>query len=369
MTIVGGEKPIRVGVVGTGSWATAAHIPGYQACRGVEVAAVCSRSRERGEGVARDFGIPRVFTSVEDMLAAGGLDLISIVTPDDAHFPEASAAIAAGLHVLCEKPLARTVAEAEALAQAAREAGVLTKVGFTLRYAPSAIRLAELVRDGAIGEPYLMEVFLQNGQFLSPTAPHHWKMTREHAGGGAVVEYGIHAFDLARSVFGDVARVCATGRTFVRQRPLPDGSGTGAVDVDDSCAWLMEFASGAHGVAHAGWAIAGRPPGLDLRVFGSNGAVACVLSDDLPGSESLSVADADGQRFVPAEVPERLRAPLPPSEQWPLRFHQNLIRHFVEEIRTGSGRVPTFEDGVAAQRLLGAALASMAEDRWVRIPG
>jgi predicted dehydrogenase len=360
-----GERQIRVGVVGTGSWARVAHIPGFQACLGVEVHAVCSRSQERGEEVARTFGIPRVFTTIQNMLSAGELDLVSIVTPDDCHFAEASAAIAAGRHVLCEKPLARTVAEAEALAEAARSAGVLTKVGFTLRYAPAVIRLGELVRGGAIGTPYLMELFLQNGQFLNPTTPHHWKMTREHAGGGAVVEYGIHAFDLARSLFGDVARVCAEGRTFVPQRPLPTGSGTAEVDVDDSCVWLMEFANGAHGVAHAGWTIAGRPPGLELRVFGSRGALACVLSEDLPGCESLSFANAAEQRFEPVEIPARLQSPLPTTENWPLRFHQNLIGHFVDEIRAGASRAPTFEDGVAAQRLLEAAHVSMAEDRWV----
>src|SRR5215213_3428359 len=135
MTSEQGQR-LRVGVVGTGHWATEAHIPGFQACPGVEVTAISSRGRERGAEVARRFAIPRIYQSAEEMVAAGNLDLVSIVTPDDCHAAEATSAIAAGLNVLCEKPLARTYAEARAMTEAAAAAGVLTKVGFTLRYAP-----------------------------------------------------------------------------------------------------------------------------------------------------------------------------------------------------------------------------------------
>jgi predicted dehydrogenase len=275
------------------------------------------------------------------------------------------AAIEAGLHVLCEKPLARTLPDALAMSEAAGAAGVLTKVGFTLRYAPAVMRLKELVENGTIGRPYLLQMFLQNGQFLDPAKPRHWKMTREHAGAGAIVEYGIHGLDLARWLLGEPRRVCAAGRTFIPERPLPDGTGTVAIDVDDSCAWLMEFASGALGVAHAGWATIGRAPGLELRVFGDNGAARCVLADDLPGSESLHLATAAEQRFVPAEIPDRLQTPLPPSEPWWRRFHHNLILHFVEEIRVNRSSPPTFEDGARAQAALAAVIASMQDGRWV----
>ena len=243
--------------------------------------------------------------------------------------------------------------------------GVLTKVGFTLRYAPAVMRLKELVDDGTIGRPYMLQMFLQNGQFLDPATPRHWKMTREQAGAGAVVEYGIHGLDLARWLLGEPTRVCATGRTLIPERLLADGSGPVPIDVEDSCAWLMEFAGGALGVAHAGWATVGRAPGLELRVYGANGAARCVLADDLPGSESLQVAAATDQRFLPAAIPDRLQTPLPLSEPWWRRFHQNLIRHFVDEIRTGTGAAPTFADGARDQAVLEAVITSMHEGRWV----
>jgi predicted dehydrogenase len=361
------EAPLRVGVVGTGHWAVEAHIPGFRACPGVEVAAICSRSLERGETVAHALGIPRVYTSVPAMVTAERLDLVSIVTPDDCHAEEATAAIRAGLHVLCEKPLARTVAEAGQMAEAATAAGVLTKVGFTMRYAPAVMRLRELVASGELGTPYLINLFLQNGQFLDPRKPRHWKMTREHAGAGAVVEYGIHGLDLVRWLLGDVTRVSAAGRTLIPERPLPDGQGTARIDVEDSCAWLMEFANGALGVCHAGWATVGRAPGLEIRVYGSRGAAQIVLTDDLPGSKSLRVATAEDQRFVPAPIPDHLATPMPETEPWWRRFHHNLIQHFVDEVRGGVAAPPSFADGVAAQRLLDAVVTAMTEECWVRI--
>jgi predicted dehydrogenase len=360
-------KQLRVGVVGAGHWAAEAHIPGFQACDGATVAAVCDTGQATAERVAKAAGIPRVYSSVETMLSAEALDLVSIVTPDDAHAEQAMAALAAGLHVLCEKPLARTAAQARAVAGAARASPVHTKVGFTMRYAPAVRRLQELVAEGGIGTPYLFQCFIQNGQFLDPAKPRHWKMMREHAGGGAIVEYGIHALDLARWLMGEVDRVCAAGRTLIPERPLPGGAGTARIDVDDSCGWLMEFANGALGVCHAGWATVGRAPGLEIRVYGSGGAAQVVLSDDLPGSEALRVASATEQRFEAVAIPDRLATPLPVASLWYRRFHHNLIHTFVDEIRHGRVAAPTFEDGAQAQALLDAVVTAMAERRWVSL--
>src|SRR4051794_41061869 len=114
----------QVGVVGAGSWARAAHIPGFQACPEVDLVALCDVDRELARRVAAERGIPRVYASAAEMLAQESLDLVSIVTPDDAHLADAGAVIAVGAHVLCEKPLATTVADARALAEAAAAAGV-----------------------------------------------------------------------------------------------------------------------------------------------------------------------------------------------------------------------------------------------------
>jgi predicted dehydrogenase len=139
------------------------------------------------------------------------------------------------------------------------------------------------------------------------------------------------------------------------------------VDVDDSAAWLMEFHGGAIGTCHASWATVGRPPGLEVRVFGSHGAVRCLLSDDLPNAEGLWLAGVDGH-FVPAEISPSLADQIPQHGAWWFRWPAHLIRTFVAEIDAQKTVGPTFDDGAAAQEILAALLISMRERRWVDLP-
>jgi predicted dehydrogenase len=362
----GQGRCLRVGIVGAGYWAREAHVPGFRACPEVDLVAICDVDHARAERVALDAGIPRWYGTVDELLAAVRVDLISIVTPDDAHPADVRAAIAAGAHILCEKPLAVTAEDARALANEASAAGIRTKVGFTFRFAPTVMRLRELVAAGELGEPQLFTAFQQNGQFLDPMRPFHWKMNPARTSGGAIVVFGVHTIDLARWIIGDVGRVCATGRTLIPKRPRPEG-GTARVEVDDSTAWLMEFASGAIGICHAGWATVGRPPGLELRVFGSRGAAEVFLSDEAPGDEALLVAGPDGH-FHPPEMPSRLYKHLPDLGAWWRAWPGHLIRRFVAEIVSGAPPLgPTFSDGARAQELLEAVTTSMRERRWVDV--
>lgn len=357
---------LRVGIIGTGRWATIAHIPGFRACDDVEIVAIASRSRERGEATAREFGIAHVYTSAAEMVADAALDIVSVVTEDDKHLEDAGAAISAGIHVLCEKPLAVSPLDAQRLADAADAASLRTMVGFTMRFAPALMRLKELIVSGALGEPHLIMAFQQNGQFLDPQKSYHWKMDAERNGGGAVVEYGIHTLDITRWLMGDVARINATGRTIVPERSAP-GGGMADVTADDSTIWMMEFASRATGVCHASWSTVGRPPGLEVRVFGSTGAAQVILSDDEPNDEALLIAGADG-RFRRAEIPSRLYRRLPDLGDWSRSWPAHMIQFFVDEVRNGTpSSGPTFDDGVQAQRLLAATTTSMRERRWVEI--
>lgn len=362
----GPGRRLRVGIIGAGSWARQAHVPGFRSCDNVDLVAICDVVPARAQSIATFANIPAVYRSAATMIANEQLDLVSVATPDDSHFTDAREAIAAKLDLLCEKPLAVTVADARTLTNAAAAAGVRTSMGFTLRFAPAVMRLRELVRSGELGEPQLLMAFQQNGQFLDPARQFHWKMDGAKTGGGAVVEYGIHTLDLARWIMGDVARVCATGKTLIPQRPRPDGELV-KVEVDDSTAWLMDFRSGATGVCHAGWATAGRPPGLELRVFGAKGAAEVFLSDEVPGEEALLVAGTDG-RFLPAEIPTRLYCRMPDLDGWWQKWPGHLIRQFVAEIVDGApSSCPTFEDGLRAQELLHAVTMSMRESRWVDV--
>lgn len=360
-------KPLRVGVVGAGAWSRAAHVPGFQATPGVEVAAICDTDVERARRIADETGIPNSYASAAAMLAAESLDVVSVVTPDDCHHADVDLALGAGAHVLCEKPLATTVQDARFLASLALSAGVKTRVGFALRYAPAMMMLRNLIADGALGAPRLLQAFQQNGQFLDPATPFHWKMDLARTGGGAIVEYGIHTLDMARWLMGDITSVSASSRTWIPERPQPDGSGIAAVDVDDGTAWLMEFASGAIGLCHASWAIAGRPPGIEVRVFGATGAAKCILSDELPEAEGLWLSEGDGH-FRQVDIHPRFSARMPESKSWWFRWPARLIGDFVAEIEGSEAAGPTFDDGVAAQEALAAVVRAVTERRWVDLP-
>ncbi|MGI9252393.1 MAG: Gfo/Idh/MocA family protein [Thermomicrobiales bacterium] len=352
------NSPLRIGVIGAGNWAKEAHVPAFRLAPATKVVAICDVDGDRAATVAAQAAIPAFYADVREMLEAEKLDAVSVVTPDDAHVAPVIEALQRGLHVLCEKPLATTVEDAAMLARRGREAGVVTRMGFTMRAAPAMLQLRSLVAGGAVGRPHLLQAFQQNGQFLDPSAPFHWKMDGSRTGGGAIVEYGIHTLDLARWIMGEATGVSATSLTQVAERPGPGGR-MAPIEVDDATAWLMEF-PGAIATCHAGWATAGRPPGVEIRVFGSEGAVRCLLSDDLADAQGLWLAGRDGAFApLPVSAPEDVIGP------WWTRFPALLVREFVAAIRGQPGEGADFDDGLQAQVLLEAVQRAAADRRWI----
>ena len=199
-----------------------AHLPGLLANPAVRLVAVADPS-----AASRHAAIPllpdgcAIYEDALAMLAKERLDLVCIVTPDDAHPAQVRAAVAAGTHIVCEKPLAVSADEAWELARLVANAHLVNRVGFTVRYSPAMTAMHELVASGAIGQPHLLLGLQQNGQFLDSTKPFHWKMDKAIAGGGAIVEYGVHTLDLALWLGGPVRRAQAIGQTLVTSGPCP----------------------------------------------------------------------------------------------------------------------------------------------------
>jgi predicted dehydrogenase len=354
-----GERPLKVVVVGTGHWAADVHIPGLVKA-GADVAAVCGRRQERRTEVARRFDIPRHFANWREMLDAVEADAVSVCTPNDLHAPISIAAAGRGMHVCCEKPLATSAADARSMWEAAR--GVVTMVGFSHRFVPAAQLLKEMVDAGDLGTIHHVFIYLLQGWLADPASPAGWRLDRAQAGGGTLADLGSHLLDLAVWYGGGISRIAGHLKTFVHERPLPDG-GTAAVDVDDAAGALAEFGSGATGV----FAVSRYVPGT-TSTFGTQGVAiagsqATAIYD--PGRVHSLLRAGRGQAFQEIEVPARLRLP---SGDLRADLPGAMMGRFVEGARAGKQVRPDFEDGLRSQVLMEAWETSHQTGAWMDVP-
>jgi predicted dehydrogenase len=231
------------------------------------------------------------------LLERDDIDLVDVCTPGDTHAEIAIAALEAGKHVLCEKPLANTVEEAEAMTAAAERAagrGVRAMVGFTYRRVPAIALARMLVADGRIGDiRHVRAQYLQDW-IADPQAPMTWRLQKERAGSGALGDIGAHIVDLTQHITGQhLTGVTGLLETFVKQRPVADagtaklgadrvnGSAAqlGDVTVDDAAGFLARFSGGAMGVFEATRFATGRKNSIRLEVNGSRGSLAFDFED------------------------------------------------------------------------------------------
>lgn len=352
-------KSLRVAVVGTGHWAADVHIPGLKKS-GAQVVAVCGRREERRREVAQRYGIPQQFADWHEMIDTVEADAVSVCTPNDLHAPISIAAAQKGLHICCEKPLATTVADARAMWHAARS--VTTMVGFSHRFVPSAQFLKEMIDAGALGEIHHVLAHMLQGWLVDPNSPAGWRLNRAQAGSGTLADLGSHLLDIAVWYGGAIARIFGHLRTFVSERPLPQGGKT-TVDVDDAASALAEFATGATGV----FAVSRYVPGA-TSTFGTQGVTvagskATTMYD--PGRPHTLLVAERGQAFREVEVPARLRMA---SDDLRAELPGAMMGRFVAGAEGGQPVRPDFEDGLRCQILMDAWERSHQAGSWVDVP-
>ncbi|MEO7147669.1 MAG: Gfo/Idh/MocA family oxidoreductase [Terrimesophilobacter sp.] len=308
------------------------------------------------------------------------IDLIDIVTPGNSHAEIAIAALAAGKHVLCEKPLANSVAEAEAMAEAAEQAadrGVFAMVGFTYRRVPAATFARDLVAAGRVGTVRQVRCEYLQDWLVDEEAPLTWRLDKDVAGSGSLGDIGAHAIDLAQFITGQaLASVSGIVETVIRERPLLGSSlglsGTslserGPVTVDDVAMFTGRLSGGALAQFEASRLRTGRKNALRIEVSGSHGA----LMFDLEDLNALQFYDATlpsttrGFTRILVTEPEHpyVSAWWPPGHMLGYEHgfsHQ--VRDLVESIAAGSQPHPSFVDGLQVQRVLSAVEASSKND-------
>jgi predicted dehydrogenase len=363
------NQPLRVAIVGLGLWGARAHLPAFKTHADVDVVALVDERAEVAAALAHDHAISKSFSDIRALFEdAPDLDAVAIATPTDTHAELVGVAIAAGVHVLCEKPLGYDLCQARAMARTLREADRVGKMGFLFRYSPAAQHMKQCVDDGYLGELQLFESVTVNAQFADPARPLHWKMQRSRANGGVFVEYGSHSIDLAQWFGGPLERVVAHGVTLIPNRSTQDGS-IGAVDVDDASAWIGAYASGGEALFRTGWA--SLPiGGTGVRVYGSRGALAWQQEGNRRTERVIGCTLEQPEprvlfEFEPAYDPELDAGVFPLGLL--ARYNQRLVDSFVADIRAHRASGPTFEVGLAAQEVLAAIRTSLDEGRWVSV--
>lgn len=347
--------------------------------------AICGRDEAAVRQAADDLGWEGYETDYRRLIERDDIELVDISTPGDSHRDIALAALAAGKHVFCEKPLANTLDEAREMRDAARrayaESGAVAVVNFNYRRVPAVQLARKLVAEGRIGEVRHWRATYLQDFILDPEFPLIWRFQKEKAGSGALGDIGAHIADLGRFVVGDISRVVGTMETFIKERPLEeysgglsanasaDGTGRGEVTVDDSAAFLARFENGATGTFEASRLAPGRKNRNSFEVNGSEGSI----SFDLERMNELQVCfsgddpEVGGFRNVMVTEPEHHYM----DAWWPaghLIGYEHTFIHAVKDlldgIAVGENPDPTFEDGYRCQAVLDAVERSAESGRW-----
>ena len=328
---------------------------------------VCGRRPDAAAEAARRLGFEEHATRWEEVVRRDDVDVVDICTPGDSHLPIALAAAAAGKAILCEKPLANSLAEAREMRDAVEKAGVVHMVCHNYRRAPAVQLARRLIEKGRIGAPrHYRGTYLQDW-IVDPAFPRVWRLEKARAGSGALGDLASHSIDLARFLVGEIEAVCGLLETFVRERPLEDGSGRGPVDVDDAALALVRFAGGAVGSIEATRLAPGRKNHNRFEINGSRGSLAF----DLERMNELEVYEEQGPdsgfRTVLVTDAQHPYA----GAWWPpghiLGYEHTFVhtlRDFVLALESGQPPSPSFEDGLRNQQVLDAVERSAASGRW-----
>ncbi len=346
-----------------------------------EMIAISGRNEQAVREAAAQLGWREYETDYRKLVSRDDIDLVDVSTPGYLHHDVVIAALEAGKHVYCEKPLANTLEEATEMLRAWRKAGTISMINFNYRRVPAVQLAKRIIDDGRLGTlRHIRAVYLQDW-LLDPMAPLSWRLKKELAGSGALGDIGAHITDLARFLVGDITEVTGTLGTWIKERPVEvegtGGSGLsmqagtemGDVTVDDATSFLARFDNGATGVFEATRLAPGRRNFNSFEINGELGSIVFNL-ERLNELEVYFVNDdPDVQGFRTVNVTEPVHPYV--NHWWPgghiigwEHSHVHQVRDLLEGIATGTQPAPSFEDGFKCQAVLDAVERSAASRTW-----
>jgi predicted dehydrogenase len=332
---------------------------------------LCGRDATAVSQAAASLGWEETATDWREVVRRDDIHLVDVSTPGDSHAEIAIAAAEAGKAILCEKPLANTVAEAEAMLAAVEKAGVVHMLCHNYRRIPAVMLAKRIIEVGDLGQIYHYRGTYLQDWVVSPELPLLWRFRKEKAGSGALGDIASHSLDLARFLVGEIVEVSGDLETFIKERPLPDDpASTGSVTVDDAAIALVRFAGGALGTIEGTRLAPGRKNHNRFEINGSKGSLAFDLErmNELELYQESAAADRRGFRRILVTDPEHhpyIGSWWPPGH---IIGYEHTFTHTVydllEGIADGTSPRPDFADGVRNQKVLAAWERSASSRRW-----
>ena len=340
----------------------------------IRLKTICGRNRAEVKKAMRKLGWESFATDWRRVIDDPKIDMIDICTPNDSHCEIAVAASQAGKAILCEKPLARNVDEAEKMAQAVKKARVVNMICHNYRRVPAIALAKQMIERGEIGDRiFHFRARYAQDWIVDPNFPLVWRLRSDVAGSGALGDIFSHIVDLARYLVGEFAEVCATKETFVKRRPVkPAGRKKGRVTVDDAVTIIGRFRNGALASLEATRFAPGRKNSITLEINGSAGSLFFDL-EEMNRLKFFSARDPkDRQGFRDIIVTEPSHPYI--ANWWPpghvIGYEHafvHTIADFVKAVVSRKSVHPTFKDGLQNQRVLDAVVRSADKKRWIEL--
>lgn len=371
-------ESLGLGLIGTGFMGKA-HALAYRSARAVfgglprlDLVCLCDTPQDRASGMADQFGFARATADWRELLADPDVDIVAITTPNALHKEIALAAIAAGKHVHCEKPLALTLDDAREMERAAREAGVRTMVGYNYIHNPAFTHAVRLISEGAIGKPVHLRGFVDEDYQADPDLAWSWRARRADAGLGALGDIGCHLVSMACGLMGPIESLVADTQIIHPTRRLATGPGSAEVENEDAASALVRFANGAQGSISASRSAWGRKNKLEWEVHGTKGMLA--FSQERMNELQIYVNEGPVGRqgfstilTGPEHPPYAAFCPAPGHQLGFGDLKTIEVATFLRAIAAGEEAHPNFTDALAFEAVIHAIDQSAREERRITL--